>query len=222
MMKNLNRRHFLQFGLGSAALTALGGKALAATCGLTPPQTPGPFYPGEANFHPTNDLTIVEGKSRRASGRVVYVTGKVQDAQCRPIEGANVEIWQACESGRYNNRKDPNTAPLDPNFRYWGEANTDADGRYIFKTIIPGAYPADANWTRPPHIHFRISCLGYRELVTQMYFKGEALNDRDLILQDIPAGEREGVIVDFQPSRPDLEPGTHTGEFNITLRPVRS
>lgn len=225
----LNRRNFLKYGLGSAAsavaLAGLGTKASAAiadSCGLTPPQTPGPFYPGEMNFHPTNDLTIVEGKSRRASGRVVYVKGQVLDPQCKPIAGANVEIWQACESGKYNNAKDPNTAPLDPNFRYWGETDTDAQGNYIFKTIIPGAYPADTDWTRPPHIHFKVTRRGYKDLITQMYFKDEkALNDKDLILLDIPAHERESVIVDFVPSTPEFEVGSTTGTFNITLRPVR-
>ncbi len=67
--------------------------------------------------------------------------GIVQDLSCRPVAGVNVEIWQACASGRYNNERDPNPAPLDPNFRYWGETFTDAAGAYEFKTILPGAYP---------------------------------------------------------------------------------
>jgi protocatechuate 3,4-dioxygenase beta subunit len=226
MNKILDRRNFLKFGLttgaGAIALGGVGARALAATCGLTPPQTPGPFYPGEVNFHPTNDLTIIQGGTRRASGRVVYVVGQVLDPGCRPVAGANVEIWQACESGRYNNSNDPNTAPLDPNFRYWGETDTDAEGRYQFKTIIPGAYPADTNWIRPPHIHYKVSRRGFKDLITQMYFKeAKDLNDKDLILQDVPANQRGSVIVDFVPSRPDLEPGTTTGTFNITLVPVR-
>ncbi|MGZ3710127.1 MAG: dioxygenase family protein [Bdellovibrionota bacterium] len=226
MNKILDRRNFLKFGIGTAAgaaaFTGFGAKALAASCGLTPPQTPGPFYPGEVNFHPTNDLTIVEGHTRRALGRVVYVMGQVLDPACKPISGANVEIWQACESGRYNNANDPNTAPLDQNFRYWGETNTDAEGHYTFKTIIPGAYPADTNWIRPPHIHFKVSRRGYKDLITQMYFKeAKELNDKDLILQDVPANQRDSVIIDFVASRPDLEPGSQTGQFNITMVPVR-
>ena len=54
-----------------------------------------------------------------------------------------------------------------------------------------------------------------------MYFKGDALNDKDLILQDIPAGERDSVIVEFKPSPADLEPGSLVGGFEITLRSVR-
>ena len=206
---------------GAVALTGLMPQALAATCGLTPPQTPGPFYPGEQNFTPENDLTQVPGRTVRALGQVIYVTGKVLDPACRPIEGATVEIWQACASGRYDNPKDENPAPLDANFRYWGEAYSDANGFYSFKTIKPGAYPADATWTRPPHIHFKVSRRGYKELVTQLYFAGDALNDKDLILQNVPKAEQKSVIVNFTPSALDLEPGSLSGTFDITLQSVR-
>lgn len=225
MTDQINRRKFLFSGLGltagALAMTGLVPRALAESCGLTPPQTPGPFYPGESRFTPANDLTVVPGRPRRAQGQVVYVKGRVLDEACQPVAGANVEIWQACESGRYNNSRDPNPAPLDPNFAYWGEADTDAEGRYTFKTIIPGAYPADTGWTRPPHIHFRVSRLGYRELVTQMYFAGHALNAKDLILGDIPEGERGRVLVPFSSSPAGFEPGSLTGEFDISIERIR-
>lgn len=228
MTKNLDRRGFLRTSLtvsaGALAASGLVPKALAATCGLTPPQTPGPFYPGEANIKPVNDLTVVPGRPARALGQVVYVTGRVVDQNCQPVPNANVEIWQACASGKYNSEKDPNAAPLDPNFRYWGEAFTDGEGRYMFKTIVPGAYPADPsiNWVRPPHIHVRVSRLGYKELVTQMYFKGDPLNEKDLILEDIPRSEWDRVIVDFQPAGPGFEPGSRLGNFEISIQSVRS
>lgn len=215
------RRRFLALGAGTLLFSALKApRALAAACGVaTPPQTSGPFYPGEANFGPGTDLTRVPGRPRRARGQVVILRGQVQDSSCRPVAGANVEIWQACASGRYNSPKDPNPAPLDPDFAYWGETFTDEEGRYAFKTIIPGAYPADDQWDRPPHVHFRVARVGYRELVTQMYFRGQALNDQDLILQGLPPAERESVIVDFQPSAE--ESGALEGEFTLRLRSVR-
>lgn len=225
--KTLDRRNFLKVGAGiSAGALAFGGflpKALAATCGLTPPQTEGPFYPGEAEFTAENDLTVVPGAPRRALGKVVYVRGTVQDQLCRPLAGVNVEIWQACESGSYNNSKDPNPAPRDPYFKYWGETFTDENGAYSFKTIEPGAYPADnQGWVRPAHIHFKVSKLGYRELTTQMYFKGDPHNAKDYILLDLPPAERERVVVEFQPAGPGFEPGSRAGTFDITLRSVRS
>ena len=225
-----SRRRFMKWGATAAgALVAANpiGRALAESrrsvqaCGLTPAQTAGPFYPGESQFHTDNDLTQVPGASQRALGQVIYIRGQVIDTACRPIAGANVEIWQACASGRYNNPKDPNPAPLDPHFKYWGETHTDEQGRYEFKTIIPGAYPADVGWDRPPHIHVKVARLGYRELISQMYFAGEALNESDLILREVPAGDRSRVIVEFRPVGPELEPGALIGEFDLCLRRVR-
>ncbi len=216
-----NRRRFL---FSSAALASLATQAFASnSCDiLTPTQTSGPFYPGENNFSMDNDLTQVQGKPGRAVGQVIYVRGKVLDQNCRPVVGATVELWQACASGKYNSPKDPNPAKMDPNFKYWAEVVTDKNGEYLFKTIKPGAYPADAHWDRPPHIHFKVSKLGFKELITQMYFKGELLNDPDLILREIPQAERESVIVNFDPSPVGYEPKSLMGSFEITLRSVRN
>lgn len=195
--------------------------ALGEQCLVTPKQTQGPFYPGEGKFTADFDLTRLPGKTRRAEGQVIYVLGRVLDEDCAPIESVNVEIWQACASGSYNHEQDPNPAPRDPNFRYWSEAFTNAQGEYGFKTIVPGSYPADTDWIRPAHIHFRVSKKGYKELITQMYFAGDRYNESDLILNQIPRGERSSVIVNFEPSAPTMEPGTLTGIFNISLERIR-
>jgi protocatechuate 3,4-dioxygenase beta subunit len=216
------RRSFLTNSLAAIAGATLMNKSSAAACPvLTPAQTSGPFYPGESKFGKDIDLTRIPGSSVRAKGEIIYVKGRVVDHLCRPVVNANVEIWQACASGRYNSAKDPNTAPLDPHFRYWAETFTNENGEYLFKTIVPGVYPADEKWDRPPHIHFRVAKKGYKELITQMYFKNHPLNDIDLILKDIPGEQRETVIVDFVDSLPGLEEGTKTGFFEIVLTPVR-
>ncbi|MGE0764409.1 MAG: hypothetical protein AB7N80_14120 [Bdellovibrionales bacterium] len=216
----MERRQLLKNSLWIGGLGLLAPVAKAGVCGVTPAQTAGPFYPGEAQFTAANDLTEIPGKATRAKGLIVHLHGQVVDGQCQPIEGANVEIWQACATGRYNNPRDPNPAELDPNFRYWGEAYTDAEGKYYFKTIKPGAYPASEGWDRPPHIHVKVSRLGYRDLVTQLYFADEPLNDKDFILQDTPAGQREQLIVDFKPAQSPHSEGV-MGEFIITMQPVR-
>lgn len=221
---NSNRRKFLTFGAGATGVLLASNpiaKAFAGACGLTPAQTPGPFYPGEGLFHPESDLTQIQGRLLGAKGQVIYVKGRVVDPSCRPIPRAAVEIWQACASGKYNNPNDDNPAPLDPNFKYWGETFTNEQGEYVFKTIQPGAYPADTNWIRPPHIHFKISCLGYNELITQLYFKGNPLNDLDHIYNKIPVGERGNVTIDFQPASAEYEAGSLVGNFEITLQSVR-
>lgn len=225
-MNKSNRRNFIKAGAGVAGALFFSNsisKAFAAACGITPPQTTGPFYPGEKEFHADNDLTRIAGHEEQAQGQLIYIEGKVLDQRCNPVAGANVEIWQACATGKYNNPKDDNPAALDPDFKYWGEATTAEDGSYLFITIIPGAYPADVDWTRPPHVHFKVSKLGFKELITQMYFKGNPLNEKDLILRQIPKSEQESVIVEFsKPSANFKYPaGSLVGTFNITLISVR-
>jgi protocatechuate 3,4-dioxygenase, beta subunit len=217
----MNRRELLkQVGIAATALVGASALAKVNECSsvLTPPQTKGPFYPVLTQVDTDADLVRMAGTTQQAAGKVVVVEGIVSDQLCNPVSGVLVEIWQACESGRYNHPSDPNTAPLDPNFQYWGKAVTGADGKYRFRTIIPGAYPAADDWMRPPHIHFKVSRKGYRELITQMYFAGEALNDRDLILQDLPPQERKEVVVLFVQKFTEPHP---IGQFNIKIEKIK-
>lgn len=218
----MNRRNLLKIGLGSVGGMVFLGSADAAAnlCSslLTPPQTKGPFYPINPQLDTDADLVTLTGHSESAKGKVVIVTGVVSDQLCKPVSGALVEIWQACESGRYNHPSDPNSAQLDPNFQYWGKAVTNAKGEYQFRTIVPGAYPASGDWMRPPHIHFKVSRLGYRELITQMYFADEALNDSDLILQDLSPDEQKEVVVLFVERFDRPHP---VGTFDIKIQKIQ-
>ena len=196
------------------------GKALgqAGLCGLTPVQTEGPFYPINDQADKDNDLTVVKGANGKALGQQIVITGQVVDQSCRAVEGALVEIWQACHSGRYNHPNDPNPAALDDNFQYWGQAVTNADGRYSFLTIVPGRYPASATWLRPPHIHYKVHKRGFHELTTQMYFLGDRDNGADRILQALPEAEKKKVLVEFRPSAQDS--AVLVGEFDISIKEV--
>jgi hypothetical protein len=71
------------------------------------------------------------------------------------------------------------------------------EGRFRFKTIKPGAYPANPTWMRPPHLHFEVTGKINR-VITQMYFPGEPLNDKDLLLQNIRAN-KEGLVAKVLP-----------------------
>lgn len=215
----MNRRNLLKNGaLSTAALLAipLSAKAVGqcSTSTKTPPQSNGPFYPVVDQIDTDADLIMVSGSSAGAKGKIVIVEGIVTDQTCTPVAGVLVEIWQACESGRYNHPSDPNTAPLDPNFQYWGKAVSDNQGKYRFRTVVPGAYPANADWVRPPHIHFKIARLGYVELITQMYFTGESLNAKDLILQRLKKSDQAKLIVNFKEVTDVPHP---VGVFNIQI-----
>jgi protocatechuate 3,4-dioxygenase beta subunit len=137
-----------------------------------------------------NDLT--RQHAAEPQGQRIIVSGRLLDDGDRPVAGALVEVWQANAAGRYNHRIDDHPAPLDPHFTGAGRTVTDANGRYEFTTIRPGAYPwrnHDNAW-RPAHIHFSVFGRNFRHrLVTQMYFPGDPMMAYDPILQSIP-GER--------------------------------
>jgi len=178
----------------TAAGAALGAKALATDLPATAGQTEGPFYPTRDQADKDADLTRVAGRTSAAKGEVVRIEGHVFDENGAPLAGAVVDVWQANAAGRYAHERDPNPAPLDPDFQGWAILKTDAAGRYGFTTIRPGPYPAADGWSRPPHIHFKVSRRGYREITTQMYFENEPLNDVDRLLQQIPEPERSALI----------------------------
>lgn len=206
----MNRRNLLKMGATAAVSLVAIEKALA----LTPTQPKGPFYPVVDQVDTNSDLIYVGDSKISAKGEIVIIEGVVTDQRKRPVAGALVEIWQACETGRYNHPADPNTAELDPNFQYWGKAVTDKNGFYRFRTIIPGAYPADTNWIRPPHIHYKVAKLGYVELITQMYFADNELNSQDLILQRLSPEEQSEVIVELKKIASAPHP---VGTFNIQI-----
>jgi protocatechuate 3,4-dioxygenase, beta subunit len=159
----------------------------------------GPVY-GYDRLGPL-DHDLTRQHSGEALGERIIVTGRVLHEDGRPVAGTLVEVWQANAAGRYAHKGDRHAAPLDPNFSGAGRTVTDADGRYRFVTIRPGAYPwgNHANGWRPSHIHF--SLLGpafVTRLVTQMYFPGDPLLALDPIFNSIP-GERarSRVIASF-------------------------
>jgi protocatechuate 3,4-dioxygenase beta subunit len=221
----LARRRVLGHGAALAGLAWAGslatpgaaqGAALGAT--PTPAQTAGPFYPLTPPGETDTDLTRVSG--RLAQGQIVTIRGRVLDSAGRPLAGARVEIWQANAFGRYHHPRDTASKIVDPNFQGFGVAVTAADGAYGFRTVKPAPYEVGADRMRTPHVHVRVippqgQPLG-AELVSQMYFAGEALNEHDMILQTIrnPA-QRAAVIVDFRPA--DGEPGVLSGRFDIVL-----
>jgi len=154
-------------------------------------------------------------------GERIIVTGRVLDEDGRALPNTLVEIWQANAAGRYFHALDDHPSPLDPNFTGAGRALTDADGRYRFLTIKPGAYPwrNHPNAWRPAHIHFSLFGQSFESrLVTQMYFPNDPLFPHDPILQSIPdAQARQRLVSEFDLSL--TEPEWALGyRFDIVLR----
>jgi protocatechuate 3,4-dioxygenase, beta subunit len=117
-------------------------------------------------------------------GERIIVHGRVLEGDGRPVPNTLVEVWQANSAGRYRHDVDRHPAPLDPNFTGVGRCMTDAEGRYRFVTIKPGAYPwrNHHNAWRAAHIHFSLFGRAFTQrLVTQMYFPNEFLFFQDPI-----------------------------------------
>ena len=174
----------------------------------------GPVF-SPAQFPPMLDM------SRGAIGERIIVAGRVTDDGARPIAGTMIELWQANAAGRYHHEVDQHDAPLDPSFHGVGRVFTDADGRYRFVTIKPGAYPwgNHTNAWRPNHIHFSLFGASWgSRLVTQMYFPGDPLLELDPVFQSIPdAAARAQLVSAFDLAL--TEPNTALGyRFDIVLR----
>ena len=161
------------------------------------------------------DADLTAGGQGAPIGERVIVHGHVVDSDGRAVRDSLIEIWQANAAGRYAHQIDDHDAPLDPNFRGIGRVITDADGRYRFLTIKPGAYPwrNHRNAWRPAHIHLSIFGDAFpQRLVTQMYFPGDPLFGQDPIFNSVPDPRgRERLI-----SKLDLE--TAIPEYALAFR----
>jgi len=195
--RNTVSRRDVSRQIGIAAGISLLGPGIAKALVPTPEQVEGPFHPIDEQADTDLDLTLIEGHSESAEGETILVRGQVFDAEGLPLKDALVDVWQANHLGRYSHPEDPNTAPLDPNFQGWGLMTTDAEGRFSFKTIKPGAYPlsflGEQGW-RCRHIHFQVSRPGFGKLTTQMYFHGDPLIEQDLEIAKAPEELRHLLI----------------------------
>lgn len=169
----------------------------AQTLRRTPAQTEGPFYPVELPKDSDHDL-LRNGSAQYGRGQPAWVEGQVLDVQGKPVAGAQVEIWQCDEAGRYHHPGDGGRA--DPAFQGFGRVTVGADGRYRFRTIRPVAYSG-----RTPHIHVKVK-LDRRELLTtQLYVQGDAHNERDFLWRRLSPEDRAALTVPFRPGDGGLQ-----------------
>jgi hydroxyquinol 1,2-dioxygenase len=118
--------------------------------------------------------------ARNADGPEAVLWGRVTDTKGQPLRDASVSVWQTSAHGLYDVQHEG--APID----YRGVFQTDGDGRYWLRTVLPIGYsiPMDGpvgalakaqarHGMRPAHIHCLAGATGYRELVTALYLKGD-------------------------------------------------
>jgi len=124
----------------------------------------GPFYRPNAPFR--NDLTF-----ENLDGTRIDLQGTIFKSDCvTPLKDALVEIWHCNSYGEYDNDS--------YEFLHRASLITDETGSYSFKTILPGKY-LNGRLYRPAHIHYRVTHQNSKELISQMYFKGDPHIEED-------------------------------------------
>lgn len=187
-MKPLSRRT-VAAALVAAPFCWTGARAQPAVARkLTPAQTEGPFYPVALPADADADL-LRNGTRQYTRGQAAWVDGVVTDPQGKPVAGAQVEIWQCDQDGRYHHPGDRGRA--DPDFQGFGRVTVGSDGRYRFRTIRPAPYSG-----RTPHIHVKVRLERRELLTTQLYVEGDPHNERDFLWRNLGA-DRSLVTVPF-------------------------
>jgi protocatechuate 3,4-dioxygenase beta subunit len=141
----------------------------------TPRQTEGPYF---APSSPQRTMLREAGMA----GTPVTLAGFVLTRSCRPVANALVNLWHADDSGEYDN----------VGFRLRGHQFTDAEGRYLFETIVPGLYPG-----RTRHFHLKFQAPNRPVLTTQLYFPGEPANQSDRIFDPALLLQISGSVAHF-------------------------
>jgi protocatechuate 3,4-dioxygenase alpha subunit len=178
--------------------------------------TIGPFFPGEF-ADGCGDLTHFDGK--RARGQHILLTGRVFEEGRQPIRNAVVEIWQPDANGVFRHSLDPRSEEADPGFFGWGRARTDAEGRYTFQTVLPGAYLTEDGAPRCPHINLMVLAIGLtRRLVTTMFFAGAPESVSDPLLDCIADPARRARLFAIRDQVSNGADGLLVYRFDIVTR----
>lgn len=110
------------------------------------PSTPNleidPYYPIQKPIVQNADLTRVKGRKGRAEGRTILLAARVLGSDGTPVRNATIEIWQADTNGRYGHPAEPEGPAVDRSFPSFSRRKTEANGRFSFLTVKPGAYQA--------------------------------------------------------------------------------
>lgn len=144
----------------------------------TPSQTVGPFY-GYA-------LPFPHGGEMAPAGHdgVITIHGHVRDGAGEPVPDALVEIWQPGPDG--SRAGAPGSSRRDGlTFTGFGRVGTEADGRYVLRTVPPGGVP---------YLSVCVFARGLlHHLFTRIYLPG-ADADADPLLASLPP-ERRGTLI---------------------------
>jgi hydroxyquinol 1,2-dioxygenase len=167
----------------------------------------GPYYWEGAPERPLGS-DLAEG----VKGDPTYYSGRVLDVEGRPIAGAQLDIWSGDGEGNYDMQ-----IPGETEMRARGKIRTDAEGRYLFRSIRPNYYPVPTDGPvgdmlramgrhpyRPGHIHMIVSAPGYEPVTTHLFVADSPYLDSDAVF-----GTKDSLVVKFERCAPGRAP---TGE----------
>ena len=136
----------------------------------TPSQTIGPFFAEGLRW---KDGAVLFPDS--APGRHVRLRGAIIDGTGKTVPDSLIEFWQPDAAGRFG-------GPRDSTCSGFGRVMTDSTG-YAISTVVPGRVPAGDGPLQAPHILVVIFARGLlKQVVTRVYFDGEASNAQDPVL----------------------------------------
>ena len=127
---------------GSTGLEDAVDEAAASTCVMTPAKTVGPYFVDEK----LNRSDVREDQVGIPLTLTMYVFDA--DDDCKPVQGATVDIWHCNNNGLYSDEAANSTSG-----QKWlrGYQTTDAAGKVTFITNYPGWYSG-----RAVHIHYKV------------------------------------------------------------------
>jgi catechol 1,2-dioxygenase len=166
--------------------------------GGTPRTIEGPLYVAGAPLS-KGEARLDDGSEE---GEVLFIDGRVRDVNGKPLPGAVVDVWHANPLGGYSFFD-----PSQPKYNLRRRIETDAEGRYRFRSILPAGYacPPEGptqklldllgrHGRRPAHIHFFVTAPGYRKLTTQINIDGD-----EYLHDDFAFATRDGLIPEVRP-----------------------
>jgi protocatechuate 3,4-dioxygenase beta subunit len=140
----------------AASAAAEAGLITASVCRVAPETTAGPFYLDPRLVR--RDIT--EGRP----GVPLRLMLQVVTVDCRPVEGARVDVWHCDALGEYSG-----FGGADGETFLRGTQVTGGDGVARFDTIWPGWYRG-----RTTHIHYKVLLADRTALTSQVFFPDEA------------------------------------------------
>lgn len=164
----------------------------------TPRAIEGPLYVPGAPLS-QGEARLDEDSS--STGELFVMEGQVRDTDGRPVAHALVDVWHANEVGGYSH-----FFPGLKDFELRRKIETDAQGRYRFRSFLPPGYAIPPNSPtselfealgrhghRPAHVHFFVVAPGLRTLTTQINIPGDTYLDDDFAF-----ATRDGLVVELE------------------------